>query len=271
MQLIAQHRPARCDMKILEDVDLQVVGSRYTHNRERYWRCSHVIYEGEEPYPKHIPAVRQAVERRGKIGGKVHEAIEVYLSGNRVRTAYLSNEELLLFKSWRDWFETVKTTAGFEVIAQELKVFHTPYLVAGRLDCLGRVNGKVDLCDWKTNPTLSRDMRTTYFAQLNGYNMMLEYLRNEEYVLRNCSIPKVDKLKLVHITPKRVKVHEAYPNEISFHKKYLGYLESEEMGMVVLPKWLPRNKLYRWPDGKVGRIYRRHKWGNLYYYLLHLL
>lgn len=116
-------------------------------------------------------AIKQAA---GNKGSKVHQAIGMYLSGERVKIddKFLNNdtgqmeeltvEEYDCLLSFTNWYLTLKNP---KLLASEITVFNDIEGYAGTVDCLMEIDGEVWLIDFKT----SQQVWPEYELQVSAY------------------------------------------------------------------------------------------------------
>jgi CRISPR/Cas system-associated exonuclease Cas4 (RecB family) len=135
-------------------------------NKKEY---SDLLYEAKN---QHAKKSKEATD----IGEKAHNWIESYIKGKRLPiTRDIENPVNEFLK-----FEKVHKV---EWIAVEKIVCSSTYLVAGRLDALAIVDGKLSLVDLKT----SSQIEEGYFLQTAGYQLCLEEMGvkvNQRIILR---------------------------------------------------------------------------------------
>ena len=160
---------------------------------------------------------------RAWIGTLVHDIIEKLLEGiemdlssrikvpNEYRNTHIGISENIppevdrRVEAFVDWWNTLDEP---EILAVELLLFDPEYYVAGTLDLLIRVNGKVMLVDFKTGKKYEK----TQSIQLTYYKNLIERLYNI----------KVDELACLFLTDKgkykyELMNYEPEIAEITYH------------------------------------------------------
>jgi ATP-dependent exoDNAse (exonuclease V) beta subunit len=156
------------------------------------------------------------------MGTEVHKYIEERFTPNSLITrADFTNEETLLRI---DKFEKLYDTRLHKLtpIAQEIRVFSTTMGIAGTIDALFMIDGKLLILDWKTNGKFRTDRDKNYsklnapFHQLwdNEHNKYSIQLNLYKLILAEHGIPVSDCV-IVYIPPsdnepKVIKTKDVY-------------------------------------------------------------
>ena len=109
---------------------------------------------------------REYRDEAGRQGTKIHKAIEDLLGGAGLdKEGYLLAEwnKIVSFSRWHDEFKP-------EIIKLEMPVFSKKLGVAGRTDCIARINGENYIIDWKS----SRSIHNSYYLQIAAYAQAVE-------------------------------------------------------------------------------------------------
>ena len=113
-------------------------------------------------------AYRKTSSKALKIGDEMHEFLEIFVNARIYGTnlpEIPKHLERPMFKFIR-WEQESK----IEWIASEAKVISNEHLLAGTLDGLAYVDGKLTVIDFKTSKQISDE----YFIQTAAYSLMLE-------------------------------------------------------------------------------------------------
>ncbi len=93
---------------------------------------------------------QRILSEAGERGTKVHNAVEFLLNGHTLRKIDYSLDEWRRIEAFTRWYGQV----NLEVIALEVAVFSKKYGYSGRFDCLGILDGKLTVIDWKTSGSM---------------------------------------------------------------------------------------------------------------------
>lgn len=118
------------------------------------WQCSHGSYE----------AMQQALQKAAYRGTDVHRAVEVLLRDKRLSKQGWSDEIWAHCMAFMNWYRDVQP----EVIGTEKLVFDVRRRLAGTLDLLCRIDGKIVVCDLKSGSGVYDNMR----LQVNEYGWL---------------------------------------------------------------------------------------------------
>lgn len=120
----------------------------------------HTYWQGEKRLPSVTEILRplmsdlrfvkaDVLEWKSNLGRAVHQAIELHLADD-LEYSSLDNDVAQYF----DQFLAFQRDTGFKSLGTELLVSHA-IGYAGRLDCVGKINGKDGVFDWKTTAQIS--------------------------------------------------------------------------------------------------------------------
>ena len=164
-----------------------------TEQGRKYW-----VPDASEPYESvttalgNQPGKKQAIQEwRNRVGDDeanrisriattrgtaVHSIIEDYLDN---KPDYLKNrmpDAVVMFKT----LQPILDKAIAKVYMQESPLWSHQYRLAGRVDCVAEVNGKLTVVDFKTSmKPKKRDWITDYYLQTAAYSHMIHELYGE--------------------------------------------------------------------------------------------
>lgn len=164
-----------------------------TEQGRKYW-----VPDASEPYESvttalgNQPGKKQAIQEwRNRVGFEeanrisriattrgtaVHSIIEDYLDN---KPDYLENrmpDAVVMFKT----LQPILDKAISKVYMQESPLWSHKYRLAGRVDCVAEVNGKLTVVDFKTSmKPKKRDWITDYYLQTAAYSHMIHELYGE--------------------------------------------------------------------------------------------
>jgi len=124
------------------------------------------IEAGEDPSTAML-ASENFNNKAAKMGTEVHDIIEKIINGEEFPLSEDENPAHIFngVSSWLKW----KEERNFEPISAELKVFSDKHGYRGTLDCIGKVDGKLVVLDWKTSNSIRDEYRlqgAAYFYAL---------------------------------------------------------------------------------------------------------
>lgn len=93
---------------------------------------------------------QRILKEAGLRGTKVHDAVEALLNGSILQQMHYSLDEWHRICAFKDWHSQV----DLKVLALEVAVFSKKHGYAGRFDCLGILDGKLTVIDWKTSGSM---------------------------------------------------------------------------------------------------------------------
>jgi hypothetical protein len=138
-----------------------------------------------------------------EIGTKVHEYLERYVNfwisgGAESLTTDLEKEEPSIIRPVKEFLKWVEENK-VKWLYSELLVGSEKYDVAGRLDAVAEVNGKLSLIDFKT----SNNIYESYYLQPAGYYLCLEEmgLKCEQRII--IRVPKTETKKEYDATQRK--------------------------------------------------------------------
>jgi len=112
-------------------------------------------------------AASKFARKTADLGTQIHALIDQHLNaliGVKTPDPDVSDRALELFDPWRRWAESVE----IDPVAMEFKVFSEKHCLAGTVDCLAFVRGRLTLLDWK--PPVERH---SMHLQNVAYRMLL--------------------------------------------------------------------------------------------------
>ena|SRR3990167_9932693 len=109
---------------------------------------------------------RELRDEAGRSGTKIHDAIEKLLDKEELTDEFYKLEEWNKIHSFAKWYEEYQP----EIIKLELPVFSKKLQIAGRVDCVAKVNGELCVIDWKS----SRNIHSSYYLQVAAYALAIE-------------------------------------------------------------------------------------------------
>lgn len=114
-------------------------------------------------------------------GNELHDYNEAYLK-NELKRSDLKGQARTLFNRVKKYLDEIEL-----VIATEVPLWHKEYNYAGRVDCIGMLNGEVTIIDHKNsrrpiniNIEWHRQKIFKYMLQLTGYSMAFENMTDIE-------------------------------------------------------------------------------------------
>ena len=123
-----------------------------------------------------LKAFRMKSDKAANMGTKIHEAIEMYLTGHPSVDDGKVGKAL---ESFKNWYENLNGKA----IEVERVVYSKQGDYAGTFDCLLELDGKKVLCDVKTTKKGKKfrdGIYPEYFIQLGAYSMAYKEETGEE-------------------------------------------------------------------------------------------
>lgn|SRR3990167_364973 len=109
---------------------------------------------------------RELRDQAGFAGTQIHSAVEALLSGAELLESSYKTEIWNKIDSFARWHSRYKP----EIIALEIPVFSKSLGIAGRIDCVAKINDEVCVLDWKS----SKNIHNSYYLQLAAYSYALE-------------------------------------------------------------------------------------------------
>lgn len=109
---------------------------------------------------------REIRDQAGQAGTRIHLGVEALLRGEGLHQEAYKLEEWNKLSSFVDWYHKYSP----EIISLELPVFSKKLQVAGRADCIARINNEIYVIDWKS----SRSIHPSYYLQLAAYTFLIE-------------------------------------------------------------------------------------------------
>lgn len=143
----------------------------------------------------------QYSQETADIGKEIHRYVAQLLQGtpiSKLEWGTLSEE----IKNGLRAFSRFKTETNLKADWCERVVYNLKLGYAGTLDCLGKIDGRWVVIDWKTGNTFW----PSYFAQITAYYKALNINRSRMQLYavnlnRNTGIPIVNKLSVKDCTP----------------------------------------------------------------------
>jgi hypothetical protein len=139
--------------------------------------------------------VNDITEVAGQKGTDIHNILEEISKGNKVEVP----------EKWRDlinkYHEYISKFDEFEVLEVEKAVYHKEYGYAGRVDLIVKVNGKVEVWDWKTGR-----MSVHSGWQLGAYKLALEDYYDY----------KIDGMRVISVSHRMNKVEDLVYKHFDF-------------------------------------------------------
>lgn len=133
-------------------------------------------------------------------GTSVHALAEAFLNNTLDESVVITPHVLELWRSLRPWIADNITTLH----AQEQDIYSTRLRVAGRMDVLATVDGKLTVVDFKTSRRpKSRNHIGNYFIQSTFYALAV-YERTGR---------KVEQIVIPIVSPERLQVFTTTPSE----------------------------------------------------------
>lgn len=129
-----------------------------------------------------IWAHRNKKDSAADLGSMVHEWIEQYVKGNEP-SAPVNKQMLKATRAFVKWYEATDT----ELVSSEQRLCSPTLMLAGTVDFVGKVDGKLTIVDWKTGSGIYPEM----FLQMGAYVLMYEEEFGEEVEqvgIVNCSV-----------------------------------------------------------------------------------
>lgn len=109
---------------------------------------------------------REYRDQAGKDGTTIHSAVEALLNGAELVQEPFKLEvwnKIVSFSKWHAEYHP-------EIISLELPVFSKKLEIAGRVDCIAKLDSRVFVLDWKS----SRSIHNSYYLQLSAYATAIE-------------------------------------------------------------------------------------------------
>lgn len=106
---------------------------------------------------------KATLDKAAERGTRVHNAIEIFTNYGFEDA---SDDAIPFFEAFKDWYNLRKP----EVLATELKLFHSSYIYAGACDLLCEIDGVPTLVDYKTTSTVQDKLCG---VQLEAYSRAL--------------------------------------------------------------------------------------------------
>lgn len=126
---------------------------------------------------------RELKEHAADIGTRTHLLIERFLKEQPYEDL-IDEETFKPFSAFRNWLEN----RSFKLIDGERIVWNKKYRVAGTVDIVGNIDGKVCLLDLKTSKAIYPEM----LLQISAYRKMYEEVTNTK--IQKLSILRLDKI-----------------------------------------------------------------------------
>jgi hypothetical protein len=101
----------------------------------------------------------------GNLGTKIHVLIDKYIRAKLIPKDFESIEERMGFYAFMEWAEANK----FEPLLPETTVYHDEVFYTGEFDCVGMLNGKKYLIDFKISPSFYDEMGLQLEAGAQAY------------------------------------------------------------------------------------------------------
>lgn len=113
---------------------------------------------------------RESRDEAAGAGTLAHLMIEQHVLGGDVSTITGEEAQLTLAQeAFQGFLRWIKQT-NFEIIRTEMPLISEKYRFGGTLDCIGKVDGRLVLGDWKSSNRIYSD----YLCQLGGYALLYE-------------------------------------------------------------------------------------------------
>ena len=122
-------------------------------------------------------------EKAADVGTRTHLLIEKFLKGQSYEDL-IDEETFKPFNAFKSWLEIRK----FTLIDGERIVWSKKYRVAGTVDVVGNIDGKVYLLDLKTSKAIYPEM----LLQISAYRKMYEEVTNTK--IQKLAILRLDKI-----------------------------------------------------------------------------
>ena len=114
------------------------------------------------------------VDRAGKFGTDFHKLVELFLTKNKVSYYQIEGDEVYKTSLWERfniWLEFYKENK-FEVVETETVVYSDEHHYAGTCDLLAKINGKLQIFDWKTGTTIGNPEKLQMVAYMRAIEEM---------------------------------------------------------------------------------------------------
>jgi len=164
-------------------------------------------------------AYREKSSQAKELGTKIHSVIEKAIKGEKIDPNMDKNIKRAL-ELFMDWSKDIKW------IASEAKVMSEKCGIAGTLDALGVIDGKLTLVDFKTSKMISRD----YYIQTSGYHLCLEengIIPEQRMIVK---IPKYENIDFeAKIVPTPLDFDIKVFKSLIHLKKWIGYCNNKEI------------------------------------------
>lgn len=186
-------------------------------------------YDIDEARGLHAKRLKEA----GDLGGKIHDWIKEYVAG---RKPEIPAEEAVLrgVNAFLEWEKETKV----KFIASEEPIFSKEYDYCGKLDAIGKINGKLYLIDYKTGTGLYNDV----MMQTASYVEAWEEMGGEKIAGRwAVRIEKRNEDEFKADMEEKDKVNEKY---IPFETIYLD--DNKENRILDFAAFLNAKKLRDW-------------------------
>ena len=138
--------------------------------------ASKIFYEAKKQH-------RLIKEKAADIGTRTHLLIERFLKGEDYDDL-IDEETFKPFNAFKNWLKNRK----FELIDGERIVWNKKHRVAGTVDIVGNINGKLYLLDLKTSKAIYPEM----LLQISAYRKMYEEVTNTK--IQKLAILRLDKI-----------------------------------------------------------------------------
>ena len=117
---------------------------------------------------------REEAERSAKRGTNVHKMIEIHLLGGRVLadvmwSAGVSPNDYELFKQIKKNVNQIQNVRAIEDFLYSDKI-----KLAGTVDCVGSLEGKISVIDFKTSNKMKQKPIENHLIQCTAYSLMYE-------------------------------------------------------------------------------------------------
>lgn len=173
-------------------------------------------------------ASREIMEAAARRGTAVHKAIETG------RMLDVSEDDLASVQICYDSFLEWSKVHNFKPIYHEVPIWSDKHGYRGMLDCIGEVDGRVELLDWKT----SNSIRLSYRCQTAAY----WYGLNECQTIDLNSIPPLQGIRIVRFGGRSDK--ESQVKDIVTYDELI--IDGEDEIAVDFNAFLAAKRIYDW-------------------------
>lgn len=105
-------------------------------------------------------------DEAGRRGTRIHNAIESLLTGEELFKDTYTIEEWHKLNTFVSWYESYKP----EILGLEIPVFSKKGRIAGRLDCIAKIENQTLIIDWKSSANLHK----SFPLQFSVYALAIE-------------------------------------------------------------------------------------------------